>query len=87
MDGGAALERLESRSFDVIVSDVRMPGLDGPGLYALRERIVFLTGDIMGMETRQFLERTGAVSLGKPFLIAKVTQAIQQALGAHSRTD
>ena len=90
-DGVAALERLESRSFDVIVSDVRMPGLDGPGLYAeierrfpsLRERIVFLTGDTMSAETREFLERTGAVSLGKPFLVTKVTQAIQEALGGH----
>jgi two-component system NtrC family sensor kinase len=88
-DGTAALARLDSRSFDVIVSDVRMPGLDGPGLYAeigrrfpsLRERIVFLTGDRLNAETREFLERTGAVSLGKPFLVAKVMQAIQRALG------
>jgi PAS domain S-box-containing protein len=87
-DGAAALERLDSRSFDVIVSDVRMPGLDGPGLYAeigrrfpsLRERIVFLTGDTMNADTREFLERTGAVSLGKPFLVTKVMQAIQRAL-------
>jgi two-component system NtrC family sensor kinase len=88
-DGAAALERLDSRSFDVIVSEVRMPGLDGPGLYAeierrfpdLRERIVFLTGDTMSAETRDFLERTRAVSLGKPFLVTKVMQAIQRALG------
>jgi PAS domain S-box-containing protein len=94
-DGAAALERLDTRSFDVIVSDVRMPGLDGPGLYAemerrfpsLRRRIVFLTGDTMSAETREFLERTGAVSLGKPFLVTKVMQAIQRALGGHPPGD
>ena len=88
-DGVHALERLDSRSFDVIVSDVRMPGLDGPGLYAeierrfpsLRERIVFLTGDTMSTETREFLQRIDAVSLGKPFLVTRVMQAIQRALG------
>ena len=94
-DGAAALERLDSRSFDVIVSDVRMPGLDGPGLYAeierrfpsLRERIVFLTGDTLNAETREFLERTGAVSLGKPFLVTKVMQAIQRALDGRPPAD
>jgi PAS domain S-box-containing protein len=88
-DGVHALKRLDSRSFDVIVSDVRMPGLDGPGLYAeierrfpsLRERIVFLTGDTMSTETREFLQRIDAVSLGKPFLVTRVIQAIQRALG------
>ena len=33
-DGAAALERLDPRFFDLIVSDVRMPGLDGPGLFS-----------------------------------------------------
>lgn len=94
-DGAAALERLDRRSFDVIMSDVRMPGLDGPGLYAeierrfpsLRDRIVFLTGDTMNAETREFLERTSAVNLGKPFLVAKVMQAIQRALGGRPPAD
>jgi PAS domain S-box-containing protein len=31
--GDAALERLRDRDFAVVVSDLRMPGLDGPGLY------------------------------------------------------
>ena len=94
-DGVAALERLDTRSFDVIVSDVRMPGLDGPGLFAeierrfpsLRRCIVFLTGDTTSAETREFLERTGAVSLGKPFLVTKVMQAIQQALDGRPPAD
>ena len=41
---------------------------------------MFLIGDTMNAETLEFLERTGAVSLGKPFLVAKVMQAIQRAL-------
>ena len=38
-------------------------------------------------ETREFLERTGAVNLGKPFLVAKVMQAIQRALDGRPPAD
>ena len=33
-DGLAALDLLEHQEYDLILSDVRMPVLDGPGLYA-----------------------------------------------------
>ena len=32
-NGNAALEKLRERTYDAILSDMRMPGLDGPGLY------------------------------------------------------
>ena len=38
-DGVDALYRIEQRGYDLIISDLQMPNLDGPGLYeALRKR-------------------------------------------------
>jgi two-component system NtrC family sensor kinase len=53
--GHAALEQLAVQRFDLILSDIRMPDLDGPGLYqalaqkypGMQQRIVFITGDIL----------------------------------------
>jgi CheY-like chemotaxis protein len=52
-----------------------MPELDGPGLYQeaarrfpeLIERFGFITGDNLAQETRDFLARTAAPHLAKPF--------------------
>ena len=67
MDGRQALERVHERTYALIVSDVRMPDVDGPALYrescgwpARRStrRMVFVTGDIVSPETRRFLDET-----------------------------
>ena len=86
-DGRAALERLEQAEYDLILCDVRMPGLDGPGLYrALRRahpellsRFVFLTGDTLNPESREFVEQTGAACLSKPFDFDEVYRVIERA--------
>ena len=76
-DGRQALECLRRApgGFDLIVSDIRMPVLDGPGLHAavlemapdLARRMIFATGDTAGEEARAFLAASGCAFLAKPF--------------------
>jgi signal transduction histidine kinase len=73
-NGAAALGMLSQTAYDLIVSDTKMPVLDGEAFYAqvaqrfpkLRQRIIFLTGDVLSREKRRFLEETGAPFLTKP---------------------
>jgi signal transduction histidine kinase len=86
--GAAALERLEHAAYDAIVSDTKMPVLDGEAFYAeverrfpaLRDRLVFLTGDVLSGDKRAFLERTGAPVLGKPCDLDEVRRVVNAVL-------
>jgi two-component system NtrC family sensor kinase len=74
-NGRAALEMLRRTEYDLIVSDMRMPELDGAGFFAaldhvrpgMRWRIIFITGQALTQETRALVARTGASVLAKPF--------------------
>jgi CheY-like chemotaxis protein len=87
-DGRAALEKIEGAAYDLILCDVRMPGLDGPELYrALRlihpellPRFVFLTGDTLNPESREFVQQSAAPCLNKPFDFDEVYRVIGRAL-------
>jgi len=87
-DGRAALAAVRKRGFDVIISDFKMPGLDGAGLYEglarqdprLRERLVFISGDTLTPDTRRFLASTGAPTVDKPFDAAQVRRVVQSVL-------
>ena len=89
-DGAAALRELTERTYDVIFSDLRMPTLDGPGLYRELERrdlrqarrIVFLTGDTLSPEIRAFLEQVAAPTVNKPFALAEIRRALRLVEGA-----
>jgi CheY-like chemotaxis protein len=89
-NGTEALERLAARAYDVILSDLRMPGLDGPTLFrqverlypALAGRFVFLTGDALGGDTLAFLEASRAPRLEKPFTLAAVLEVVDHVLRA-----
>jgi signal transduction histidine kinase/sensor domain CHASE-containing protein/ActR/RegA family two-component response regulator len=87
-NGRLALEKLCERTYDLILCDLRMPELDGPGLYrevertapSLLQRMIFLTGDTLSSETRIFLEKAGVPCLSKPFRAADVRRAVWQRL-------
>ena len=92
-NGAVALEKLRGRVYDLVLSDLRMPELDGPGLYReverrhprLGRRFVFLTGDTLSPEITTFLEDTQAVSLNKPFAVEEVRRAVERAVRAGGR--
>ena len=81
-NGAIALDRVRGASYDLIVCDLRMPDLDGPGFYAglqrempeLLPRVVFITGSAMTPAIEGFLERTGVPYLNKPFTVSDIRQ-------------
>lgn len=79
------LERiLQGEPFDAILSDFKMPGLGGEGLYhRLREErpealssLAFTSGDISTEETHRFLEMSGCPVLPKPYALAELEELI-----------
>jgi CheY-like chemotaxis protein len=88
-NGQHALAQLRTQCYDVILCDLYMPTLDGPTLYALLrqqspdlcQRMIFVTGDTLGVESTAFLAQCGQPCLYKPCTAADVRDAIQQRLG------
>jgi len=85
-DGAAALEQIASSGFDVILSDIRMPGMSGDRLLReLRERgsedairrLLFMTGDPASEAVQQGVEHAIPV-LSKPFTLREITEKIEE---------
>ncbi|HEX8553145.1 MAG TPA: ATP-binding protein [Sphingomonas sp.] len=83
-NGSAAQALLGTGRFDLIVSDMRMPGVDGPALYRwvqrvrpeLLNRLAFATGDMGNPITTAFLMESGRPYLEKPITYAAVRDLV-----------
>ncbi|MPY73837.1 MAG: PAS domain S-box protein [Alphaproteobacteria bacterium] len=72
--GGDGIDQARRKPYDMIISDVRMPRVDGPSLYrALRQeiqdldrRMVFMTGDTLGTDLAALVKGTGIPVIEKP---------------------
>ena len=84
-DGIAALERLETRAFDLVVSDVQMPRLDGIGLHrelvhrhsVYANRLILVTGSFDAVPGP-----TRVPVIYKPFEFSDLTRLIELKLAA-----
>jgi CheY-like chemotaxis protein len=86
ISGSEALQRLECESFDVVVSDVRMPGLNG---FELARHIldnlgstpvVLMTADPTARMTENIKKAGVSSLLIKPFRVRELVQAIRRSL-------
>jgi CheY-like chemotaxis protein len=83
-NGQKALDVLAQESVDLIISDLRMPVLDGPGLYRALEaqrspylaRIMFVTGDTLSIPVRDFLNQYALEVIEKPYSAHDVRKGI-----------
>jgi two-component system NtrC family sensor kinase len=86
--GLEAADLVERESFDIIITDMKMPGMDGAEFYrqvrqrdpAQARRIIFITGDTVSPDTRSFLQRVSNPVLSKPFKIGPLRDAIESVL-------
>lgn len=87
-NGAVALQHLMTDKYDLIISDLRMPVMDGPTLYRTIKaelphyvnRIFFVTGDTLSVHVRTFLEENPVLVIDKPYMAEDVRQAVQRQL-------
>jgi CheY-like chemotaxis protein len=87
-DGEEAMACLEGGQYDVIISDLKMPRMDGIQLFAaLRERhpemarrIMFVTGDVIGTDAERFLADSGCQWLAKPFRLSELLRMAKEVM-------
>jgi two-component system NtrC family sensor kinase len=82
--GEAALRLILANDYDVIVSDWKMPGLSGIGLYEellqrkpdAARRMLFMTGDVIKDSFQTFLKQHARTCLPKPFALREFHAAV-----------
>ena len=81
-----ALQMIRNHRYDCIIMDLRMPDINGQQLYqmvadtdpGLARKVIFVTGDTVRRETREFLEVTGNPVLSKPINMGDLRRQIQE---------
>ncbi len=84
--GLEALRLARANRYALVVSDVRMPDLDGPGLHrALRRdgfagRMILVTGDTLDRSLEASLAGSAVLLLEKPLMPREIRKAVAEAL-------
>ena len=84
-DGESALDRAEREEYDLVICDLKMPGMDGQKFFQslgkrrnpLQGHVLFVTGDVVAPRTQEFLERHGLPYVAKPFRVEELSRAVR----------
>ena len=85
-DARQAIDTVMTDAYDIILTDIRMPELDGPAFYAevitqkpqLSDRFIFITGDSLNHRASEFIKSTNSLCIEKPFRISDLNEAIAE---------
>ncbi len=91
LDGNEALEQAGRENYDLVICDMKMPGLDGQHFYKglvqagnrLSERFLFVTGDVVSQHTQRFMERHNLPHVAKPFRMEELKDQVHGLLDLH----
>lgn len=89
-NGLEALQKLERQRYDLIITDLHMPKLDGSGFYRelgrrklhSLKRIIFLTGTTGASDEHRFVQESGAPVLFKPFNVSDLIELVRRLLSS-----
>jgi PAS domain S-box-containing protein len=87
-NGDDALKRLDSEDYDVILLDIKLPGMSGIELYehiqrtarSLASKVIFITGDVMNADTMVFIKSGQTPYVTKPFDTEQLLKSIERIL-------
>jgi len=88
LNSQSALRKVEAVRYDLLICDLKMPGVDGQTFYRmlaqrhnpLHDRVLFVTGDVLAPRSQEFLERNHLPHVAKPFRMEELSRAVQEVL-------
>ena len=88
LGGQNALDLLRGKPFDLVITDLQMPGVDGITLLRTAKeirsntKVIIMTGSVLSASARRLISREADGFLDKPFSLAELHRTISSCLNS-----